>query len=256
LEVVLPELPPAYEVILVDGHSVDDTVAVARRLLPEIVVVEQTRWGKGNALACGFAVATGDIIVMFDADGSADPQEIPAFVAALVEEADVAKGSRYARGGGSTDLTMIRSLGNRVLNALANTAFGTSHTDLCYGYNAFWATVLPVLNLPAVDLPARHPPGGRKDQGMVWGDGFEIETLIACRVAAAGLRVREVPSVERDRIHGESNLHAVRDGLRVLSTIAAERRRASTRRTGATTPAPVTLASGMSSVSVTEWAPS
>jgi glycosyltransferase involved in cell wall biosynthesis len=73
LEVILPQLPPVDEVVLVDGESVDDTVEVARRLVPDIKIVNQTRRGKGNALACGFEQSTGDILVMFDADGSADP---------------------------------------------------------------------------------------------------------------------------------------------------------------------------------------
>src|SRR5579871_2108700 len=63
------------EVVLVDGRSIDDTVEVARRLRPDIRVVVQDGHGKGNALACGFAAATGDIIVMLDADGSTDPDE-------------------------------------------------------------------------------------------------------------------------------------------------------------------------------------
>ena len=58
LELILPELPPVYEVVLVDGNSKDDTVATARRLMPDIKVVTQTRKGKGNALVCGFAAAT------------------------------------------------------------------------------------------------------------------------------------------------------------------------------------------------------
>jgi glycosyltransferase involved in cell wall biosynthesis len=66
-----------YEVILVDGDSTDDTIAVARRLWPSVTVIGQTRTGKGNALACGFSVATGDFVVMLDADGSTDPAEIP-----------------------------------------------------------------------------------------------------------------------------------------------------------------------------------
>jgi glycosyltransferase involved in cell wall biosynthesis len=69
-----------YEVILVDGRSVDNTVAVARELWPDVQVVMQNWTGKGNALACGFAAATGDIIAMIDAEGSDDPGEIPAFV--------------------------------------------------------------------------------------------------------------------------------------------------------------------------------
>jgi glycosyltransferase involved in cell wall biosynthesis len=77
LEVVLPELPPVYEVILVDGTSTDGTVETALRVLPTVKIVKQTRRGKGNALVCGFEAASGDVVVMFDADGSADPAEIP-----------------------------------------------------------------------------------------------------------------------------------------------------------------------------------
>src|SRR4051794_10414522 len=86
---VLPRIPSwVHEVILVDGNSVDDTVAVARRLLPTIRIVTQKGRGKGNALSSGFAAATGEIIVMLDADGSTDPGEIPAFVGALLCGAD------------------------------------------------------------------------------------------------------------------------------------------------------------------------
>ncbi len=216
LATVLPTLPPVHEVILVDGGSVDGTVEVALRTLPGIRVVRQMRRGKGNALAAGFAAVTGDVVVMFDADGSADPAEIPAFVAALVEGADFAKGSRFCRGGGSEDITPIRHAGNKFLNAIMNVSFRTRFSDLCYGYNAFWADMIPVLDLPD------HERVAPRDQPMPWGDGFEIETLINCRFAAAGARIVEVPSVERDRIHGESNLRAVSDGLRVLRTLRTE----------------------------------
>ncbi|MET0989573.1 MAG: glycosyltransferase family 2 protein, partial [Glaciihabitans sp.] len=182
LEVILPELPPVHQVILVDGHSVDDTIATAQRVMPDIEVIHQTRTGKGNALACGFAAVTGDIVVMFDADGSADPAEIPRFVAALVGGADVAKGSRFAPGGGSEDITHFRRLGNYGLNVLTNVLLGTKYTDLCYGYNAFWAHALPHLELPATTLPRRG------DGTMHWGDGFEIETVLNCRFAAVGMR--------------------------------------------------------------------
>ena len=74
---VLPQLPTDCEIILVDGHSTDETVLVAQRLRPDIVVICQTRIGKGNALACGFAAATGEYIVMIDADLTYDFDEIP-----------------------------------------------------------------------------------------------------------------------------------------------------------------------------------
>jgi Glycosyl transferase family 2 len=220
LPYVLGALPAGlHEVILVDGGSVDDTVAVARDLRPGIKVVQQTRRGKGNALACGFGAVTGDVVVMLDADGSADPAEIPAFVAALTGGADFAKGTRFACGGGSHDITRFRRVGNSALNLLVNLLFGTAYTDLCYGYNAFWAYMLDRFDLPPVHLS--DPTIDR-----VWGDGFEIETLLNVRIAAAGARITEVGSVEKVRLHGESNLNAVTDGLRVLRTIMAERLRA------------------------------
>src|SRR3954470_6716664 len=206
-------MPDVHEVIVVDGRSTDGTIEVAQELRPDVKVVRQTRRGKGNALACGFEAVTGDIVVMLDADGSADPREIPAYVDALVSGADFAKGTRFALGGGSSDITRIRRIGNWFLNTIVNVLFGTRYTDLCYGYNAFWVHCLDVLGLES---------GDHKD-AMHWGDGFEIETVINTRIAKAGLDIREVKSHEFDRIHGVSNLNAVRDGLRVLKAICIER---------------------------------
>jgi glycosyltransferase involved in cell wall biosynthesis len=200
------------EIILVDGNSVDRTVAVARELWPDVRVVHQTRKGKGNALACGFHAARGDIIVMIDADGSMDPGEIPYFVAALVDGADYAKGSRFMVGGGSSDITRIRAAGNRGLNLLTNRVHRAAFSDLCYGFNAFWRAVLPALELSP----------GPADGMSRWGDGFEIETLMNIRAHAAGLGVQEVASFESERIYGQSNLRATSDGIRVLRTIAVE----------------------------------
>ena len=216
---VLPTLPSVHEVIVVDGGSVDGTVTTARELLPGVTTLTQVRRGKGNALAAGFARVTGDVVVMFDADGSADPAEIPRFVEALVEGADFAKGSRFRSGGGSADITTLRLLGNRFLQTWMNVSFGTRFTDLCYGYNAFWADLIPLLDLPEPDRPVAA------GAAMLWGDGFEIETLISCRFAGAGLTITEVPSVERQRIHGTSNLRAFSDGWRVLRTLRTERAR-------------------------------
>jgi glycosyltransferase involved in cell wall biosynthesis len=210
---VFARLPQGlHEVILVDGHSTDETVAVARRLRPDVRVVVQPGRGKGDALAAGFAACTGDIVVTVDADGSTDPAEIPRFVAALRHGADFVKGSRFAQGGSSSDITWTRRLGNRGLNALVNALFGTSYTDLCYGFNAFWTRCLPYMRVDC--------------------EGFEVETLVNIRVAKAGLVIHEVPSFERDRIYGRSNLHAIRDGSRVLRTIALERFPATSRRRG------------------------
>jgi glycosyltransferase involved in cell wall biosynthesis len=206
------------EIVLVDGHSHDETVAVALDLWPDARVISQNRRGKGNALACGFAAVESDITVMIDADGSMNPGEIPDFVDALEAGADYAKGSRFAEGGGSSDITRVRALGNRLLNAATRRAHGTSYTDLCYGYNAFWTRIRPVL-----DLDPGTPADDHTEKR--WGDGFEVETLMNIRVHTAGLRIAEVPSYESPRVFGDSNLNPVTDGLRVLRTIAAERRR-------------------------------
>ena len=199
------------EVVVVDGHSVDGTLDVARRLWPDAIIVAQSRIGKGNALACGFAAATGDIIVMLDADGSNDAAEIPAFIGVLLAGADFAKGSRFIAGGGSSDITRFRRVGNWGLSTIVNILLRTRYTDLCYGYNAFWRHSIPAMALPDIGTPQAR-----------WGDGFEIETLIHIRAVADGLKVAEVPSFERDRIFGASNLKAIRDGLRVLKTIGEE----------------------------------
>jgi glycosyltransferase involved in cell wall biosynthesis len=191
------------EIVLVDGHSVDDTVEVARKLHPAVRIVQQPGRGKGDALKAGFEAAKGEIIVMMDADGSTDGGEIPRFVAALTTGADFAKGSRFTSGGGSDDITFSRHLGNQVLSGLVNMFFGTRYTDLCYGYNAFWAK-----NLSKLDLDC---------------DGFEIETVMNVRAAKAGLAIQEIPSYEHLRIHGLSNLKVFRDGMRIAKFILRER---------------------------------
>jgi|SRR5579875_1549256 len=204
LPYVFTRLPrDVYEVILVDGHSTDGTVDAAKWLRPDVTIIEQRSTGKGGALDEGVAACSGDIIVLLDADGSADPAEIPRFVSALLLGADLAKGSRYLSGGGSADLTWLRSLGNRALTSLVNLLFRTRFSDLCYGYNAFWADCLPYLNLTA--------------------SGFEIETLVNIRAAKAQLVIHEVPSVEGSRVHGLSNLRAIPDGWGVLKSIMQER---------------------------------
>lgn len=195
-----------FEVILVDGHSTDGTVEVAKELWPGVRIVHQRGAGKGDALVRGARVATGDIIVLLDADGSTDPAEIPRFVAALLAGADFAKGTRFGEGGGSADITPLRRLGNALLSKAVNKMWGLDFSDLCYGYNAFWTRCI--------------------DDVLPHCNGFEVETLINIRAATTNKRIVEVPSFEAERLHGTSNLRVRRDGMRVLRTIFAERIRA------------------------------
>lgn len=203
---VLPHIPEwVDEVVIVDGRSTDDTIAVARELRPDVVIVEDREPGKGRALMTGFHASTGEILVTLDADGSMDPREIPRYVYALLAGADFVKGSRFVHGGDTDDMTHFRRLGNRALTEVVRRTYGGRFSDLCYGYNACWRDVLPYLE-------GRAP-------------GFEIETHMNIRALSAGLAVVEVPSFEAERVHGVSNLRTIRDGSRVLRTIVTERRR-------------------------------
>ena len=240
---VLRRLPEVDEVILVDGQSTDGTVAVARGIVPNLLLVNEERPGKGAALRAGFEAASGDYVVMLDADGSMDPSEISRYVAMLQSGYDLVKGSRFMPGGGTADISPLRRLGNRGLLMLANGLYGTDFTELCYGFMAFRRSCLEDMALAS--------------------DGFEIETEIVVNSLRAGLRVGEVPSFESPRRYGESNLNTFRDGFRVLGTMVKARfagptrpqveRPARGREAGASEPVPVgpPLARGRLALSVT-----
>ena len=197
---VLEQIPDTVtEVILVDGNSTDVTLTTALSYRPDIRVVPQEGTGKGSALRTGFLVATGDVIVMIDADGSMSPTEISHYLHFLGNGYDFVKGSRFISGGGSLDITRFRSLGNKFLLTVFNSLYDARLTDLCYGFCAFHRRYLEHLELSAT--------------------GFEIEAEMVVHAMQAGLRIAEVPSLELPRRAGNSNLRAIRDGSRVLRTV-------------------------------------
>jgi glycosyltransferase involved in cell wall biosynthesis len=191
------------EVIVVNGRSSDDTDGAALRARPDVVLLHELRPGKGCAVRAGLARASGDLVALLDADGSMEPLELDQLIGALRCGADLAKGSRFMPGGSSRDITRTRAFGNRMLVRAVNFLYGVRFTELCYGYMALRRSALAHLQLSA--------------------EGFEIETEIVTRSLRAGLRVAEVPSVEAARRSGTSNLHAVRDGARVLRELVRSR---------------------------------
>ena len=176
----------------------------ARRLRPDLRVVTQTGRGKGNALIEGFAAATRRHHRHDRRRRIRPTARDPRLRRRPRRRRRLRQGLPLRAGRGlrrHQPAALASATGSST--GLTNLLFGTRYTDLCYGYNAFWAR-----HLHALDLDC---------------DGFEIETLMNVRAAQAGPTIHEVPSHERCRIHGESNLHAVRDGLRVLRTILRER---------------------------------
>lgn len=205
LPLVLPYLPSDWidEVILVDGRSSDGTIEIARQILPSIKIVLEQKKGKGAAMYAGYQAAAGDILVVMDADGSNDPREIPRYIKPLLEGADFVKGSRFAPGGGTTDMPRLRKWGNGSFVFLSNTLFGTNFSDLCYGFHAFWRYCLANLQLENVH-------------------GFEIDTVLYLQALRRKMRIVEVPSFEGYRFFGEGKLQTIPDGVRVLKMIFKE----------------------------------
>lgn len=200
---MIPKMPEITEVILVDGRSTDDTVKVARELIPQIKVLYQNGKGKGDALKHAWQNATGDIVVTLDADGSIDPLEIPSLIEPLLNDFQLTKGSRFLAGGGTVDMPLHRKFGNWVFTTLANTLFGSKYTDLVFGFHAFKREILEKIDIQS--------------------DSFAIDTELYIKVKKAGFKVAEVPSFETRRIYGSGNLRSLRDGWRILKTIFKER---------------------------------
>jgi glycosyltransferase involved in cell wall biosynthesis len=187
------------EIIVVDGCSTDGTSDVVKKVFPSAKIIIETPKGKGSALKTGFLHASGDIIITMDADGSHSPEELPRLIEPLMDGYEMVKGSRFLPGGGSDDITPVRRFGNSVFVFLVNLLYGTKYTDLCYGYRAFKREALE----------------------KIWftTNGFDCETEQSILAKKAGIRVKEVPSYEKKRANGESNLRTIRDGARILSMI-------------------------------------
>lgn len=205
----------AFEIIVIDGNSADNTYNIAKNHPKCTKVVKQTARGKGAALSRGFAESNGDIVITLDADGSTNPKEIESFLEEIQNGIHLVKGSRNITNGGSEDLTLFRNLGNLFLTRVANALFRTKWTDLAYGYIAISRELLNELNVYKYD--------DEFSKKLEYGQGFEIESLICCRTAKLGYQIKEIPSFERKRWSGSSNLKSIPDGFRALISIFYER---------------------------------
>ena len=200
---VIPKLPAFIdEIIIVDGGSTDGTREEIKKYRKDAKIFIEMEKGKGIALRRGFKEASGDLVIMMDADGSHDPKELRVLIEPVLNGYDVTKASRLLPGGGSDDFTHFRRFGNKMFVMMVNTLYKSNYTDLCYGYRAFKKGALE-------KLPIRS-------------SGFEVEAEQSILMIKAGLKIKEVPSFEAARKNGKSGLHSLRDGLRILNVIFKE----------------------------------
>lgn len=204
-----------HEIIVIDGNSNDDTYSKAKNHPSNPIVLQQKSRGKGAALSLGFQSSSGDVIIAIDADGSNNPNEIEKLLAEIKRGADLVKGSRNLLEGGSEDLTRFRDLGNFFLTKTANILFKTKWTDIAYGYFAIRKDLILKMNIIHFD--------NKIGSSLSYGQGFEIESLICCRAAKLSAKIVEVPSFERNRWSGASNLKSIPDGFRALFAIFREK---------------------------------
>ncbi len=198
----IPMLPEIVEIILVDGGSTDDTIEIARTVLPGIRVVQQAGRGKSDAVRCGVHTATNEFVLVMDADGSHDPADIPRFVQCAHAGYDLVKGSRYLPGGGSFDDTRLRRSLVWITDRVANALWGTRFTDIVFGMFMIRQRCFFDMELTS--------------------NGFAIESQIMARAARRGYKVCEIPVIERSRFSGSSHLSIIRDGWFIGSTVLAE----------------------------------
>lgn len=195
--------PYSGDIIVVDGHSTDNTKRIVCKLGVRFYL--DNRRGKGDAMKVGVEKVKHDVIIFFDADGSHNKNDIPAMARLLLNrKADFVMGSR--RTGGSFDLSMsligiIRSAGCDFLVTLINKRFNSALTDVLYSFRGIRKSVFQKLQLQE--------------------NGFGIEQEMVIQCLKKGYKVAEIPSRERARGWGSSKLRTI-EGFKFLAQILRE----------------------------------
>lgn len=189
IEKIIKSLKPyADELVVVDGHSRDNTQEIAKKLGCRFFLDHGL--GRGDGVRLSFVKAKGEVVLLFDADGSHEAKDIPHFVKPIFsDKADLVIGSR--RTGGSFDINVgftgvIRSAGADFLTALVNHRFKTNLTDILYSFRAIRKSIVPKLDLIS--------------------NGFTIEQEMVVKCLKKNFRVLEIPSREKARGWGKSKL--------------------------------------------------
>ncbi len=200
---ILQKIPreDVHEIVVVDRHSKDRTVARAKKeLLPKRdKLVIQRHDGVGSALLQGADVARGDILIFMDGDGSHNPDEIPKLIEKIRRGYEFVFASRYAPGGRSENHTFIYWIGNRFFTFLTNAVHGTNVTDALYFFVAIKKETFQKLRLTQT------------------GYGFGIELLV--KAHQAGLQFGEIPAIEKKITIKKHRINLVWDGYKILRMI-------------------------------------
>lgn len=186
------------EIIVVDDHSYDKSLAIAKRPSVKLYTLKQ-HMGKGYALRAGFSKAKGNIIVTIDSDGSHRPEELSEVLAPVLQDkADLVIGSRYMNHK-KVAARKLNAFGVKLFNASIQLLTGVAITDSQSGYRAMKCDVL-------------------KNQKLTSGT-YEIESEMLVKTAKEKFRVTEVPISFEQRTYGRSGVDPLVDGFKILLSI-------------------------------------
>lgn len=198
---LLKEIPAKFvdEVVIIDGHSTDKTIPEIKRTNNKAKVFTQKSFGYGEAIIQGARLATGDVLIFMDADGSMNPQVIPQLLEKINQGYEYVMGSRYINNLKSADDTIVRFVGNKFFTWLTNLIHQTGVSDSLYTYNA-----IPKKSFRKIKAKSK---------------GFEYCIEILIKAKRAGLSFAEVPAPERAREFGKTKVNALWHGLKILHMI-------------------------------------
>jgi dolichol-phosphate mannosyltransferase len=180
------------EILVVDDGSTDSTAAIVAGHGHAILLRQATNAGKGQAVRAGIARATGEYVIVQDADLEYDPNDyVPMLQALCDRRGDIVYGSRYMRGGKAREQTWTAYLGGRSLSVAAWLFTGTYLTDTVTAYKLFVRTDLLTLTLET--------------------SGFELDHEITSKMLARGKRIAEVPVRYMPRSRAEGKKIGARD---------------------------------------------